>query len=71
MGAIVANTKEGKKREVKAEFIAAKADAAITEINSDLALLGGSPTNAQVLQVLSRALQRQRKIIKYLASLND
>lgn len=70
MSAITANTPAGKKLEAKAEVVDAKAEAAITEINADIAILDGSPTNAQVIQVIRRCLLRQRKLIRYIATLD-
>jgi hypothetical protein len=70
MGVISPNTPAGKKLDAKSEFVDAKAESVITEINADIAILDGSPTNAQVIQVIRRCLIRQRKIIKYVASLD-
>ena len=70
MGSIVANSPQGKKIAAKSEFVVAKAEAAVTEINNDIVILDNAPTNAQVLQVLRRCLVRQRKIINYVASLD-
>jgi hypothetical protein len=48
---------------------AAQIQAALDQIQSDLTLLAGAPTNAQVLQIIGRALQRQSRIIKALRHL--
>lgn len=53
------------------EVLAAKAAAALTQITNDLATLGGSPTNPQLIQILTRTIQRQEKIIKALAFVAD
>lgn len=71
MGAIVPNTKAGRKKEAAAEFLDAKAEAAIQSIDADLALLGSSPTNTQILQILGRVLNRQKKIIRFLQRTNN
>lgn len=42
------------------------ADNAIAQIDADIATLDGSPTNAQLIAILRRALQRDRKTILYL-----
>ena len=43
-----------------------KADAAIAVIDADLATLGGSPTNGEVIAILVRTLRNQKKIIRVL-----
>lgn len=53
------------------DAIGTRADTALTAIESDLAILGGSPTNGQVVQVLTRTLNRQRTIIKAFQRLKD
>lgn len=53
------------------ELLDAKATAAITQIDNDLTTLGGSPTNAQVIAILSRCLTRQKAIIKGLQKMKD
>lgn len=45
---------------------AAQIQAALDQIQADLTLLAGAPTNAQVLQIIGRCLQRQSRIIKAL-----
>lgn len=44
----------------------AQIQAALDQIEADLTLLGSTPSNAQVLQILGRCLQRQSRIIKAL-----
>lgn len=46
-----------------------KADAAITQIDSDLATLDGTPSNAQLIAILRRTLVNQKKIIRVVAKL--
>lgn len=41
-----------------------EADTLVSEITSDLAVLQGSPTNAQILQAVIRLCQRQRKLVR-------
>lgn len=53
------------------ELIGSRADAALTQITNDLTLLGGTPTNAQVIAVLTRCLHRDRAMIKAFARLTD
>lgn len=50
----------------RSELAALKAIAqsALTQIETDLTTLGGSPTNAQVVAIVNRTIQRQRAIIK-------
>lgn len=49
------------------EMLGTKAAQAIQQIQDDLTTLGGSPSNAQVIQIITRSLQREMKIIKALA----
>ncbi len=46
------------------ELLGNKVTQALTQIETDLGALGGTPTNAQVIAILTRTLQRQRAIIK-------
>ena len=41
-----------------------EADTLASEITSDLAVLQGTPTNAQILQAVIRLCQRQRKLVR-------
>lgn len=41
-----------------------EADTLAGEITSDLAILQGTPTNAQILQAVIRLCQRQRKLVR-------
>jgi hypothetical protein len=66
---ITMNSEHGKQLEAKAEFVEAKAEAAIAEIDADLTTLNNGPTNAQVIQILRRSLLRQKKIIRLLPRL--
>lgn len=45
---------------------AGQVQAALDQIQADLTLLGSAPTNAQVLLIVGRCLQRQSRIIKAL-----
>jgi hypothetical protein len=67
MSAISPNSSEGQTKVAKAEFVEAKAEAAIAEIDADVTTLNGTPTNAQVLAILRRSLLRQKKMIRLLA----
>lgn len=49
----------------------AQIQAALTQIDTDLTTLQASPTNAQVLAIIGRTLQRQRAVIRALARLAD
>lgn len=60
--------------EVRADLLPARTDqitSALTQIDTDLITLQGTPTNAQVIQILTRTLQRQRVIIRAIARLAD
>lgn len=48
------------------DVIGTQADNAIAQIDADIATLDGSPTNAQLIAMLRRALVRDRKTILYL-----
>lgn len=61
-------TQYGKEQATRGDYVDAKVDAALAEISADLLLLDGTPTNAQLIQILRRAMVRQRQIIKYLAA---
>lgn len=62
MGAIQGNSTAAGERELKA-----KAQALLQEIQADLALLPGA-TTAQTKEIMGRCLQRQAKIIRFLAN---
>lgn len=70
MTKITLNTTTGKRLQCRAEFVNSKALAAIDELNADIAIIDGTPTNQQMVQIMRRALVRQRKIINYIISLN-
>lgn len=53
-----------------AEMVGAKAAAAITQIDTDIAAIAGAD-NAALKQILGRSLQRQRAIIKAFARFVD
>jgi hypothetical protein len=61
-----ATTAVGKRREAFADITEAKAEAAIAIINADIATLDGAPTNAQVIAIVKRSLQREKQIIRAL-----
>lgn len=69
MSEITATNPKFKKEKTRAEIVGEKATQAITQIDADIATLNGSPTNAELIAIVKRTLQRQRKIINYLANL--
>ncbi len=62
-GAVVAN---GWTIETEREDIRLRANEAITSINNGIAVLDGSPNNAQVIAVVKGLLVIVRKLIRYL-----
>jgi len=81
MAKIGLNTKEGSARSSKKEFVQAKANAALTQINNDIddieadELLLPAATNTQLKEILGnvlarqkRELRRERAVIRYLAA---
>lgn len=63
MTVIQPKTSAAQRRAAFADLVAAKADAAIAQIDSDMAALPDA-TNAEVKDMISRALNRQKKIIQ-------
>lgn len=57
---------DGWARETEREDIRERAEEAITSINQGIAVLDGTPTNVQVIQVIRGLLVLVRKLIRYL-----
>jgi len=62
-GAVVT---DGWADEIEREDIRLRANEAITSINNGIAILDGTPTNAQVIAVIRGLLVIVRKLIRYL-----